>query len=189
MKVWKFTHWSLNEFAGLLPPEGRAANMLDADGRPLVWKAPVRVAVDNEPYGKNHRPRVDISHLAHGSLVFNEKAKSALGSYLERFGQFLPLDVEGHREWFYHVTNLIDCIDPVASKKKPVTGIIEKEVFVASKVPQTAALFKDPRTAIVFMYANDPAKHELEKLIADAGLTGAAFEKPGSPQRRLRESR
>jgi len=158
--------------------------MLDAEGKPLVWKAPVRVTVDNEPHEKKPRPRVDISHLAHGSLVFNERAKAVLGAYLERFGQFLPLDVEGHREWFYHVTNLIDCIDPLASKKKPVTGIIEKEVFVAEKVPQTAALFKDPRTAIVLTYANDPAKRELEKLIADAGLTGAVFEKTGPAPRR-----
>jgi hypothetical protein len=109
-----------------------------------------------------------------GALVLNQKAHDTLGPFLQEFGQFLELDVGGSTEYFYNVTNLVDCIDPDRSEKRS-TGVIAKEAFRDGAVPSVAAVFKDPRTVGTRMYANAAAKEKLDALVADAGLTGLEF--------------
>jgi hypothetical protein len=97
------------------------------------------------------------------------------------------MDVDGTREWFYNVTNVIDCIDEANSVKR-ASGIISKEAFVPANLPREAALFKDPRTARTRIYANDAAKTALEELMTHAAITGAAFADPGAPVRSARST-
>jgi hypothetical protein len=52
----------------------------------------------------------------------------ALEGFLSQFGELLEIDVQGSVEWFYNVTNVVDCIDVDKSDKRS-TGAIAKEVF------------------------------------------------------------
>ncbi|WP_426688835.1 hypothetical protein [Rhodanobacter ginsengiterrae] len=88
-------------------------------------------------------------------------------------------------EWFYNVTNVIDCIDLQSSTLHP-EGSIAKEVFLADPVPTEPAIFKDPRTARTRIHANEPAKELLQEQMASAGISGAAFVEPGPPPPRPR---
>jgi hypothetical protein len=68
------------------------------------------------------------------------------GGCRTEFGQLLELDVAGSIEYFYNVTNLVECIDPGRSENRS-TGVIVKEAFRDGAEPSAPAVFKDPRTA------------------------------------------
>ncbi len=187
MKVWEFKNGSQNDVAMLVYANDAEldAGVFDAKGDPLSWDVRPHAEVFVDPGKKKAKPRVDISALRPGTLVLNAKAKVALGDFLSQFGQLLEIDVQGSVEWFYNVTNVIDCIDADKSDKRP-SGAIAKEAFHERMVPSTPALFKDPRTARTKIYANEEAKAVLERLMSAAHLTGAAFSEPGPPPPRPR---
>jgi hypothetical protein len=175
MSIWQLRTAPADKFAPLAPTEAQAmAGTFEARGKPLQWKKRPKVSVFQEPKKKAALPRADVSLLMSGALVLNQKAHDALGPFLQEFGQFLELDVGGSTEYFYNVTNLVDCIDPDRSEKRS-TGVIVKEVFRDGAAPAAAAVFKDPRTVGTRMYANAAAKEKLDALVADALLTGLEF--------------
>ena len=101
------------------------------------------------------------------------------GSLLSQFGQLLEVSVDGAVEYFYNVTNIIDCIDTDRSVRRG-SGAISKEAFFDDKVPRNAAIFKDPKTVRSRIHANEPAKEALDELISEAALVGLVFCEPGS---------
>ena len=150
------------------------AGTFEARGKPLAWKKAQKVSIFQEPKKKAALPRADISLLMSGALVLNQKAHAALAPFLQEFGQMLELDVGGATEYFYNVTNVVDCIDPDRSDKRS-TGVITKEAFRDAAVPTAPSVFKDPRTVGTRMYVNQAAKGQLESLASAAGLTGLEF--------------
>ena len=178
--VWELKAGAVNDYAPLVFANDRdiESGMFDASGAPLTWSTKPKVEVFVEPGKKKPKPQADISALTPGALAMNDKAKAALEPFLSRFGQFLELDCEGEPRWFYNVTNLVACIDEANSTKRP-SGSISKEAFFESKVPAGEAVFKDPLTAPASLYVTTAAKDALEKIIAKAGITGAAFVEPG----------
>ena len=175
MAIWQLRTAPADKFAPLAPTEAQAmAGTFEARGKPLQWKKRPKVSVFQEPKKKAALPRADVSLLMSGALVLNQKAHDALGPFLQEFGQLLELDVGGSTEYFYNVTNLVDCIDPDRSEKRS-TGAILKEVFRDGATPAAAAIFKDPRTVGTRMYANAAAKEKLDALVAATGLSGVEF--------------
>jgi len=187
MEILEFTYALLDEVAVLVfaNHDELDAGMFDSWGAPLAWPSRPHVKAFVGKRKKKPKPRADISALQPGALVLSQKAKTALGEFLSQFGQLLELDCDGAVEYFYNVTNIIDCIDFEKSLKRP-EGTIAKEVFFPDRLPMAPVLFKDPRTARGRIYANEPAKAVLEKLIDDAGITGAAFVELGPPPPRPR---
>lgn len=187
MKVWELKNDRINDVARLVfaSDDELALGMFDGDGRPLDWKTQPHANVFVEPRKKKTKPRVDISLLSAGYLVLNARARAALGEFLSQFGQLLELDVDGEIEWFYNVTNVIDCIDLQSSVLRP-EGSIAKEAFHADRIPADPMIFKDPRTARTRIYVNECAKELLQQRMASAGITAAAFVEPGPPPPRPR---
>lgn len=187
MIVWEFKPGNVNDYAPLVFVSDRdiESGMFDAEGKPLTWKKKPRIEVFVAPGRKKSQPVADISALTPGALALNDKARAVLEPFLSRFGQFLEMDCEGTPRWFYNVTNAVPCIDEARSDRKP-SGAIVKEAFFADKVPMEAAVFKDPLMAAGKLYVNEQAKAVLEKLIAEAGLVGAAFNEPGPPPKKPR---
>lgn len=175
MSIWQLRTAPADKFAPLAPTEAQAmAGTFEARGKPLQWKKRPKVSVFQESKKNAALPRADVSLLMSGALVLNQKAHDALGPFLRQFGQFLELDVGGATEYFYNVTNVVDCIDPDRSEKRS-TGVIVKEAFRDGATPSAAAVFKDPRTVGTRMYANAAAKGQLDALIAATGLSGMEF--------------
>jgi hypothetical protein len=180
MAIWQLRTAPADKFAPLAPTEAQAmAGTFEARGKPLQWKKKPKVDVFQEPKKKARLPRADVSLLMSGALVLDQKARDALGTFLVQFGQLLELDVAGSVEYFYNVTNLVDCIDPDRSEKRS-TGVIVKEAFRDGAEPTAPAVFKDPLTTGTRLYVNSAGKDLLEGLVAGAGITGLEFAEPGA---------
>jgi hypothetical protein len=185
--VWELKAGSVNDFAPLVFASERdaASDMFDVSGAPLAWGKKPKVEVFVESGKKRPKPQADVSALTPGALAMNDKAKLALEPFLGLFGQFLELDCDGEPRWFYNVTNVVPCIDEANSAKKP-SGAISKEAFFADKVPSGEVVFKDPVTAPASLYVTNAGKSVLEKLAAEAGITGLALVEPGPPPKKPR---
>lgn len=145
----------------------------------MQWKRRPSVDVYQEGPKRNHLPRADVSLLISGALVLNQRAFEVLGEFLGRFGQLLELKVDGAIEYFYNVTNIVDCIDQEVSQTRP-SGSIVKEAFHSSDLPSGPVVFKDPRTAGTRIYVDDDAKALLEREMAAHCLTGLEIVEPGA---------
>lgn len=187
VKVWELRNGQVEETAMLVyaNDDEMRSGMFAADGKPVEWRTRPTLDVFHEPRRKKPKPRADISALQPGALVLNAKAYQALGRVLAPFGQLLEVNVDGAVEYFYNVTNVVDCIDPERSTKRG-SGAISKEAFFEDKVPTAPTIFKDPKTARSRIYANQAAKEALAKLIADESLTGAIFCEPGAASSRVK---
>lgn len=175
MTVWELRNAGVNDHAVLvLPVEDEDIDtdkVFGGDGSALAWRRKRRLDVFVDKRRKKPKPRADVSAFLPGALVLNERARAALGDFLQRFGQLLPLTVDEQPEYFYNVTNLVRCIDTGRSQKYP-EGTIAKEAFDAQALPGDAAVFKDPATAPVRIYVNDAGRATLQGLIDGAQLSG-----------------
>jgi len=177
--IWELRCAKINSFAPLvlLDREDSRSGMLDTKGAVQDWKHRPAVEFFAEPK-KKPQPRANVIHLKPGALVLDAKAKLALGSFLSKFGQLLELHHGGETLWFYNVTNIVPCLDE-ANSQKDKRGMIKAEAFDESKVPEEAAVFKDPKMGVIRIYVNDAGRAEIERLASDAGLTGIEC---GTPQ-------
>lgn len=181
MKIWEWAN-NVDDFAALVVAD---QNDVDAktfltNGMPKSWSHPPRIEVFVEKRRKKPQPRADLSSLmVGGAMVLNSRARDVLGDFLAPFGQLLQVDCDGHPEWFFNVTQMIDCIDFERSKKMEAAQVVTQEVFRADAVPSTPQVFKDPLTAKTRIYVNEAAKDVLQALFSQAGLTGSDFREPG----------
>ena len=171
--IWELRCAGINDFAPLvgLDEADYEAGLFSADGSVQDWSHRPAVEFVAAPRRKKQPPRANVIFMKHGVLVLDAKAKLALGSFLSKFGQLLELHHGGDTLWFYNVTNMVDCLDKENSEWEE-GGMIVKEAFFESKVPNEAAVFKDPVTGVIRIYVNDAGRSEIERLASDAGLTG-----------------
>ena len=181
MNVYEIKTGLLDRVALLVIPEAEqtldGAERFLGDGRDISWPQPQRLTYYSEPK-KKALPRADVSPFLPGSLVLNEKAKQALESLLSRFGQLLPVDVDGETQHFFNATTVLRCIDRSTSQTRP-GGAVGKEAFIESAIPLEPTIFKDPATVSTRLYANSAARQELEDAAAAAGVSGLVFKQAG----------
>ena len=181
MNVYSIQTGLLDRVALLVIPKAEqtmdGAERFIGDGSPITWTCPQRLAYDSERRRKV-LPRADISPFLPGSLVLNANAHKALGPFLSRFGQFLPLVIDGETQYFFNATTLRDCIDQEASQRRR-GGAVGKEAFIDSAIPLEPAVFKDPATAATRLYTNEAGKATLEATAAAAGIEGLLFKRAG----------
>jgi hypothetical protein len=181
VNVWELRSGRVDAFAPLVmtAADRARAGLLIANGRPKEWSDPPAVEFLVEKRLKKQLPRADVPSLVPGALALTAKAKEALGPFLSRFGQFLELDCQDAPAWYFNATNIVDCMDPKSSLRRE-DGSIAAEAFFADKVPSEASVFKDPAKARSRIYVNRAAKDVIEKIVADAGLTGLEIGEPGT---------
>ncbi|MEN9868062.1 MAG: hypothetical protein RL748_3652 [Pseudomonadota bacterium] len=179
MQIWECHFDGLNHYSVLVHvADGlNFRETFTANGQAKQWAVRPKVEPFIEKRKKTAKPRADISYLSAGSLILNQKAFDVLRDFLLPFGQLLELDCQGEIEYFYNVTNLIECIDQSRSEKQD--GAIFTEVFLPGAIPDTPQIFKDPQTARISIYINEAGKQQFERLVADAGLLGARFVEAG----------
>ena len=178
MTIWEIANDLIDKASMLVATEDDRANLhfwdqFGGDGSPIHWSKPPKLQTFVDKKRAKPKPRADISPFRPGSLALNARARDALGEFLGQFGQLLEIDVLGEVEYYYNITNVIGCIDHDRSEVLP-GGFIKKPAFKDSSIPTQAAVFKDAahRSSI---YVNDAAKSELEKRIAESGITGMSF--------------
>lgn len=181
MAVWELRCGLVNEFATLanVDDQDGDAGMFEARGQKKDWMHRPAVQFIVDPRKKKQKPRADVAAFVPGALVLNEKADKALGPFLSQFGQMLELHCSGETLYFYNATNMLDVVDSERSERRR-SGSIAMEAFFEDNVPGEPAVFKDPLMAPVRIYVNDAGKAEVERIVAEAGLTGIEC---GPPQR------
>jgi hypothetical protein len=172
MKVWELRCGDVEDFAMIVPSlEDAVAFRFQVNGQPLDWMSPPVIEyADSRSRGKKKRPVADVATGGPGSFFLSQKAVEALGPFLSKFGQILPVQTAGGADWrhFYNVTNLVRCVQLSGAEG----GGVPVETFYDINVPREPAVFKDPQTAKYRMYVNEPGRELLERLAAEAGLTG-----------------
>ncbi len=179
MRVWELRAGDVDDFA-MIVPSLEDTHKFDVDGQRLHWLSPPVIEyADSRSRGKKKRPVADVATPGAGALVLSQRAHDALGPFLTRFGQLLLVQTAGGTEFrhFYNVTNLVKCVDAERSEKDG-TGALTMEVFYDLNVPREPAIFKDPSTASTRVYVNGPGRELLERLAAEAGLTGLECGEP-----------
>lgn len=182
MKIWELRCANIDDYPLVVASrEALLERVFKFDGSTLDWKSPPVVEYSDykAKRGKPIRPMADVSAMLTGCMVLNERAHEVLSSFFEQFGQLLPIQTAGGAEWrwFYNVTNLVKCVDMAASEKS-ATGVLSSEAFYDINVPRQPAIFKDPQTAKIRIYVNDPGKTLIDGLVAEAGLTGIECAEP-----------
>jgi hypothetical protein len=181
MKVWELRCADIDDYPLVVASrEALLARVFDIDGKPLDWMAPPIVEFsDYKKRGKALRPMADVSAMKPGVMLLNQRAFDVLGPFLGQFGQLLEVQTAGGAEWrrFYNVTNLVKCVD-MAHSEKSASGVLSSEAFYDINVPRQPAVFKDPQTARLRIYVNDPGKEQIERLVSEAGLTGIECGEP-----------
>jgi hypothetical protein len=179
MRVWELRAGDVDSFA-MIVPALEDVDKFDVKGRRLDWMSPPVIEyADSRSRGKKKRPAADVATPGAGALVLSQRAVDTLGEFLGRFGQLLLVQTAGGTgfRYFYNVTNLVKCVD-IERSEKDATGAVTTESFYDLNVPREPAVFKDPLTASTRLYVNDPGRELLEKLAAQAGLTGLECGEP-----------
>ena len=106
------------EFEWLLPVSDKDYDLFDFDGttRAASWK-PVRMErLKISDRGRRLKP-ADLPVGATSSIMFlGRRAKERIGSYLERYGELLPLACDEGEFWVLNVTSIADALDEKASQ-------------------------------------------------------------------------
>lgn len=177
--VWELRPGAVNDHAPIVTHDvgDLRSGRFDLNGTAKDWPSPPCVEFDVDRRLRKQRPAADVSLFLPGAVVLSQPARIALGGFLSRFGQLLPLDVQGRVRYLYNVTTLVDCLDPERTPRTS-SGTLKRLAFHLNKVPGEPCVFKDPVTARLHVFCNDSAKKLLEQWARDAGLTGLEIRKP-----------
>jgi hypothetical protein len=178
MRLWEITNDLINQVSMLVVTDADRLNLdfwdqFSDDGSPMHWDSRPKLRPFVDKKRKTQKPRADISPFRPGSLALNGKARDALGDFLSQFGQLLEIDVLGEVEYYFNVTNVVAIVDLDQSEVVP-GGFVKKPTFNEARIPSQATLFKDA-AVLSSIYANDAAKSELERRVAESGITGMGF--------------
>lgn len=183
MTVWEIKNKWINDVAMVGPDE---VSEFDPDknvgfweqfegefqGQPLHWSKRPKLVVLKQEGRKKPLPRADISPFTAPGLIINQKARNALGDVIGQFGQILEVEVAGETEYYYNVTNIIDCLDHERSEMP--AGYVRVPVFREQRVPAEPTIFREPAVASR-IFVNDAAKGMLEERIAANKIIGMSF--------------
>lgn len=103
------------------------------------------------------------------SIVLSETAKEKIGNELLKYGELLPIIVEGEKRYYFNLLNSTDAIDPFNTKRKEIDGIdfgIEKIAFLEHEV-ENICIFNTEYDGYSYLYCTD----EFITLIDQSGLT------------------
>ena len=165
------------EFEWLLPVSDKDYDLFDFDGaaRAASWK-PVRVErLKISDRGRRLKPADLPVGDSDGFMFLSRRAKERIGSYLERYGELLPLACDEGEFWVLNVTSIADALDEQASQgvlRASEDGsilMIQKPAFRASRLVHE--VFKIPQLVPSPIYVTTPCVDRFRA----AGLTGPEF--------------
>jgi len=127
----------------------------------------------------------------HSDFILSEKAKEKIGGVLEKYGELLPVSIEGNNYYYFNLLNSTDAIDPFNAKKEYIfkeddiehmktymsedeikecfdnqEQVIRKIAFLEQEV-NDLFVFNTPYDGYAYTYCTDKFKN----LIENSGLT------------------
>jgi hypothetical protein len=174
--VYKIQH--AEGYESLLPVDPGEYDRLifDSRARARNWH-PIRMRRVKYDLGRSLNPCDFPGGSGGGSLQMTQRARDRIGCYLERYGEFLPLQCDDGDFCTFHVTHFVDALDEptsdvLRSPDEPnVVLMINKHVFRPDKLTGDW-MFKLPQSrGRGAFYVTDP----FVNMIRASGLTGIDF--------------
>lgn len=109
----------------------------------------------------------DIGNFNPGDIILSKMAAERLENFWLRFGELLPLDVEGVTYFYYNVTNVIENAVDFEKSIKGRRGQLRRPAFIADAIPDDLQIFKIPEQRFASLYVSG---HGFTKLIQEQGL-------------------
>ena len=162
----------------LLPADPDDYEQLVFDGKPRgkTWR-PIKMRRLKFSRGKFLQPCDFPSASATVHLPMTPRARETIGPYVERYGEFLPLECDDGDFCTFHVTHFVDALDERASdvlrssEEPNVVLLIHKHVFRPERLTGDW-MFKLPQSrGRGGIYVTDP----FVNLIRASGLAGLDF--------------
>jgi hypothetical protein len=176
MNIYKIRHSEGCEW--MLPVDRNDYDSMIFDGKSRIgsWN-PISMRrlkfIDGQPRQPSDFP------CGSGGLIMTEAAKEKIGSYLKRYGEFLPLRCDEGNYCVFHVTHVVDALDEGASDvlrssdDPDVVLMIHKHIFQPAKLT-VDWMFKLPQSrGRGAIYVTDP----FVNMIRASGLTGLDFKR------------
>jgi len=107
------------------------------------------------------------------SLVLSRKAKDKIGDRLEKYGELLPLSIDGEERFYFNILNTSDAIDPFNTKRLEIDGIdfgIKQIVFLEHEV-KDLFIFMTEYDGFSYLYCTDAFKDMIEGSGLSSGWT------------------
>lgn len=171
------------DFEWLLPVNDADYELFIFEGLPKahLWR-PIKMRRLKTDIDRRRKPPFKESDFptccGDDMLVISQAAKDKIGSYLEKYGELLPLTCDEGDFWVLNVTTLVDAFDVMNSEflEEPDTGrmlMIHKHVFHPSKLVGQPPIFKLSQKPYGSIYVMD----SFVDMIKASGLKGLEFEK------------
>jgi hypothetical protein len=180
-----YTVWHREGDEWLLPLDSNDYDLLIFDGKPRAkaWRPIKMQRIRFVEDGRFLQPCDFPCGSGGGGLPMTQGARERIGSYLEKYGEFLPLECDGGKFFLFHVTHVIDALDErvsdvLRSPDEPdVVLMIHKHAFRPEKLTGDW-MFKLPQSrGRGEFYVTDP----FVNMIRASGLTGLEFHRVWPP--------
>jgi hypothetical protein len=174
IRPWERIEW-------LRPVNIEEHRVLTFDGKPRArsWKPIAMKRLKDLGDGLPVQPVDFPCGSGAGDLPMTDAAREKIRPYLEKYGEFLPLNCDEGNFWTFNVTHFIDALDENASDvlrssdDPKVVLMIHKHVFQPEKLT-TDWMFKLPQSrGRGAVYVTDP----FVDFIRASGLTGLDFKR------------
>jgi hypothetical protein len=181
--IYKLRHCEGYEW--LLPIDSCNYDLLIFDGKPRAntWQPIKMRRLRFTEDGQFLQPCDFPCGSGGGDLPMTHAARERIGSYLEKYGEFLPLECDDGTFLTFHVTHFVDALDEHASDvlRSPddpdVVLMIHKHIFQPERLTLDW-MFKLPQSrGRGSFYVTDP----FVNLIRTSGLTGLDFHRVWPP--------
>jgi len=165
------------DFEYLLPVRKEEYDLLHFDGtaRAASWKPVQMERVKVSDRGRRLKPADLPGGDTDSIMILGRRAKERIGSYLERYGELLPLACDDGEFWVLNVTSIADALDEKASQgvlRASDDGsllMVTRPAFRASRLVHEVFILPEPLPSSI--YFTTPG---VERIRA-AGLTGFEF--------------
>jgi hypothetical protein len=165
------------EFEWLLPVRKEDYDLFrfDRTARAASWKPVQMERLKVSDRGRRLKPADLIGGATDTIMFLGRRAKERIGSYLERYGELLPLACDDGEFWVLNVTSVADALDEQASQgvlRSSEDGkilMIRRPAFRASRLVHEVFRLPDPLPSPIYVTTLG-----MERLRA-SGLTGLDF--------------
>ncbi len=109
---------------------------------------------NNNPSANSTLILPDLGHLSPGTMIVSKLAVHRLEAFWLRFGELIPIDVEGTEYYYYNVTNVLEGIVDENNSIMNRRGKLETPAFFVHKLPPELTLFRVPEKKGINLYVS-----------------------------------